>query len=229
MNPLDHHQPERVSCCHSLSSSSSDSNDHKNDTKNPKYSVEEKLSKRNKDIDAWLASDLEGLSIEERQALDAEIAGTTTATLTTADVAVQQHEENITMVQNRLKLFELEIDKIKPSSKVAYDRAKARIPEYVTDTEFQLMFLRADQFKVQKAATRIVQHFDMKLDLFGEDKLARAIAIEDLNSEDQASLQCGSVQFLEARDLRGRKVVCSFPEVMQYKSEQNFVRTLKYS
>jgi hypothetical protein len=65
---------------------------------------------------------------------------------------------------------------------------------------FRLSFLRAEQFDAKKAAERIFNHFEEKLDLFGPEKLTRDILIQDLDEETTECLECGRMQLLPQRD-----------------------------
>ena len=52
------------------------------------------------------------------------------------------------------------------------------------------MFLRAERFDAPKAAIRLVNHFEGKLVLFGEDKLVKRITLDDLEEEDIEEIPC---------------------------------------
>ena len=83
---------------------------------------------------------------------------------------------------------------------------------YLDDRDFKLMFLRTEllcqqqeqgsqqQAKVigKDAADRYVRFLEFKLDLFGWDKLTRAIVQADLDQEDIIALQSGVVEIVNA-------------------------------
>mmetsp|Transcript_40007 Transcript_40007/g.61477 ORF Transcript_40007/g.61477 Transcript_40007/m.61477 type:complete len:383 (-) Transcript_40007:315-1463(-) len=119
-----------------------------------------------------------------------------------------------------------EIDKIE--AKQAYERAYEMDPEYVSNTAFQLMFLRATQGKAKAAAKRMVRHFDTKLHLFGEEKLVKDIQISDLDEDDMEALESGGFQVLPERDLAGRSVLFGRYTCMRYRSIENMLRALWY-
>ena len=51
---------------------------------------------------------------------------------------------------------------------------------YVLHDRFMLAFLRSENFHVPNAAKRMTCHFQIKLELFGPEKLCRNIALSDL-------------------------------------------------
>ena len=70
----------------------------------------------------------------------------------------------------------------KIKTKGAFEQAQRMNQRYTDNPEFRLMFLRADNFEIENAALRIVRHFESKLELFGPDKLARDITLDDLTA-----------------------------------------------
>ena len=110
----------------------------------------------------------------------------------------------------RLEQVETEIQKIR--RKPAYDRAKYFDEAYVQGDSFRLRFLRSDYFRSTVAAQRIVRHFQIKQELFGDGPiLARDIVMSDLLPEDLRALESGFVQILPARDAAGRSIVSIAP------------------
>jgi hypothetical protein len=118
--------------------------------------------------------------------------------------------------------MEVEIQKIK--DKTVYDRAIKLSPEYVGNTAFRLMFLRATQGNAKTAAKRITKHFTTKLSLFGEDKLVKDIEITDLDEYDMESLLSGGFQVLPQKDIAGRSVLFGRYTSMRYREIKNMVR-----
>jgi hypothetical protein len=55
-------------------------------------------------------------------------------------------------------------------------------------------------------------HFQHKLDLFGIEKLAKRITLDDLDEDDKAALLSGSVHMLRQKDRSGRTVSFSIQE-----------------
>ncbi|CAB9517657.1 Transfer protein [Seminavis robusta] len=149
-------------------------------------------------IDKLLADDLEKLSFEEKERTAFDIHG----------MAHEYHDpENI---DELLEQLELEIRKI-PDRK-AYEKAKYLNEEYVIGREFRLMFLRCDEFDVKASAQRIVTHFEVKREVFGDGPaLARKLCMSDLNEDDMTVLKSGAWQLLPVRDVAGRLVMLVSP------------------
>jgi hypothetical protein len=90
------------------------------------------------------------------------------------------------------------------------------------------MFLRAWGFEnPQLAAECMVQHFEMKMDLFGKDKLGRKIRLSDLEESDDPKdlevVQCGVCQVLLGTDRGGRMVILTKPSLMNNQSWKSVV------
>jgi hypothetical protein len=66
------------------------------------------------------------------------------------------------------------------------------------------MFLRADLYDAPKAADRMAKCFDLKCELFGEDKLVKRITVKDLSEEDLYFIRCGFQVCLSTKDPSGR-------------------------
>ena len=134
-------------------------------------------------VEDVLATEFGKLSIEQQQQLEKDIVGDT---LNIAD-------EDPEFVQQCLEEMDDEIKKItayhnntkdkatNSVDKTPYERAMFLAPNrYLTNTDFRLMFLRADEFDPKLAAQRIVKFFQMKKLLFGESKLCEPITIDDM-------------------------------------------------
>eukprot|EP00934_Nitzschia_sp_Nitz4_P001404 Nitzschia sp. Nitz4//scaffold125_size66327//21610//23311//NITZ4_006128-RA/size66327-augustus-gene-0.7-mRNA-1//-1//CDS//3329534604//1404//frame0 len=105
------------------------------------------------------------------------------------------------------KLSELEVELSKIADKPAYYMAKAVAPAYVSDARFRLLFLRSDDMNPRLAASRLVRHFELKLQLFGPDLLGRDIQMLDLEPEDIRVMESGYAQWVNQRDRAGRAVL----------------------
>jgi hypothetical protein len=122
-------------------------------------------------------------------------------------------EEEPEFVEKRLAQMDDEINKTRHKS--AYGRALFFSPSYVRDRDFALMFLRSTNFHPSKAAECMIAHFELKLELFGVECLARAVTLEDLNEEDIENLKAGNCQCLSEKDRGGRTVFCGLYKVQQ--------------
>jgi hypothetical protein len=148
--------------------------------------------------DAILGNEMNQLSLQERNLALEEIHGV-------ANVV----EETPDFVELRLERLESEISKLKKKS--AYERTKFMCPRYVYSTKLRLKFLRAERFDATKAAKRMITFFELKLQLFGMDKLVRDITWDDLSTQDRAIMTSGGISILPWKDRSGRQVACRVP------------------
>uniref|UniRef100_A0A7R9ZJT1 CRAL-TRIO domain-containing protein n=1 Tax=Craspedostauros australis TaxID=1486917 RepID=A0A7R9ZJT1_9STRA len=113
--------------------------------------------------------------------------------------------------------------------KPAYDKACKQDPGYLRHPQFRLMFLRADEYKIDAAAARMVHHFNAKLELFGEAALTRDIDIHDFDEDDLQSLRAGGIQILPDPDRAGRPIIFTCNTCFRYKEHSNMLRTMWYT
>ncbi len=158
-------------------------------------------------MDNLRVEELNQLSKEERERAQHEVH-------CVVDDLVDEEPE---YVERLLAQMEDEISKNR--KKFAYDRALFLSPSYVRDRDFALMFLRSTYFHPSKAAECMIAHFELKLELFGLECLARAVTLEDLNEKDLSTLAAGNCQCLSEKDRGGRAVFCGL-----YKVQQNITR-----
>ena len=150
-------------------------------------------------IDSLIATQMSRLSTNEREKAYFDIHGIS-----------GEIEESPEMIKESMAALEKEISKIK--SKEAYQKAVSLDPWYVQNPVFKLKFLRADRFEANKAALRMVRHFQTKLDLFGEERLVKDITQDDLEEGDFAPLLLGSSIHVPVRDSVGRLVRLTLPD-----------------
>ncbi|KAG7351261.1 hypothetical protein IV203_010621 [Nitzschia inconspicua] len=157
------------------------------------------------EAEALLSGALYGFTTEDRDQALADVHGVTSA------VAMDNE-----FIAGRLAHLDQALSDTR--SKSAYLRAKIQDPEYVSNREFRLQFLMADNFDPQAAAERLVAFFESKLVLFGPEKLTRDLTLEDLSGDDIKSLEHGVVQRLVGKDHAGRVVVSCWPTTVQESS-----------
>jgi hypothetical protein len=120
-------------------------------------------------------------------------------------------EETPDFVQTKITLLKLELDTTSgdhSASHQGYDLAVQQSPEFV---ERQLLcFLRAESFDTSKAASRCLQHFQMKLEYFGFERLGKELDLNDLDEIDRQALEAGAVQVLKVKDRSGRSILVQF-------------------
>lgn len=181
------------------------------------------------DIDALVNFEMNRLSIEEREHTINDIHG----------VADEVHETPV-FVQGKLydleeSLYEVQQQqacRFQPSpgdGTYAYLLALQKDPVYVQDPALRLSFLRATRFDVTRATRRIIDFFRVKLELFGEELLARDVYQSDLAPEEIPHLHSGYQQVLPARDRGGRTVNLWVPALLSGSSYQTILRCMFYA
>jgi DNA polymerase III delta prime subunit len=109
------------------------------------------------------------------------------------------------------RTYEREIDKIE--DKNAYNmawRASKDSREYVKSRKFQLMFLRSDNFCIEKDAIRLVAFMEGMLEYYGKDVLGRPLFYDDLDPDSQEYLKSGVYQLMQARDSAGHVILFDY-------------------
>jgi hypothetical protein len=153
-----------------------------------------------KSIDSLLSTELYALSLEERARVLDDVHGVS-----------NEIDEAPEFVSESLGKLEKKLETIR--KKQAYDYAYALDPQYVKKRELRLRFLRSTSFDISIAASRIVQHFEAKMELFGKAKVTKDITQDDLSKEDLECLYCGYNQILPVRDQAGRGVMLGLPHL----------------
>jgi hypothetical protein len=137
------------------------------------------------------------------------------------------------LVDQALQDLDDEIDKLPSDRKGALEKTIQTSKDYV-NTSFRLKFLRAEKFDPHLAAVRLALHFEQKLELFGEEKLAREIVQSDLNEDDMESLMSGYLQVLNTLDFGERKIIFYYKALSNieesdcYKHRENILRSFWY-
>jgi hypothetical protein len=147
------------------------------------------------DPTAVIAHAMNTLSVQEREQAYEDMHGVS------AMVRETSH-----LIAESLHQMEYHIQRI--HHKPAYDLAVTIRGDYVHDPKLRLMFLRADRFDPELAAKRLTRFMDMKLKLFGHDRLCQGhIGIDDLDDDARFMVESGMIQILPSRDSRGRVVI----------------------
>jgi hypothetical protein len=100
------------------------------------------------------------------------------------------------------KLEELDQEMFMVEDRRAFEMATEIDPDYVRS--LRLRFLRAENYDVQRAATRFALNFAFRLDMFGEHVLGRDILLTDLTKTDRSLLDTGFMQVTKGKDRAGR-------------------------
>ena len=147
------------------------------------------------DFDQFLANAMTNLSLQKREQVYNEIHGVS------KDVVETQE-----FIESKLHELQIEINQI--AEKGAFHMALTMAPSHVQDRTFRLMFLRSLAFDTKATAKRLVQHFEVKLRLFGPEKLGKTIELEDLDEDDLELLHSGCYHALPSTDRSGRTILC---------------------
>eukprot|EP00980_Cylindrotheca_fusiformis_P011879 scaffold2828_cov126-Cylindrotheca_fusiformis.AAC.5 len=110
----------------------------------------------------------------------------------------------------------------------AYETAERMNPEYVSDRDFRIMFLRGNRYDAKSSTFQMIRFFEAKLQLFGRDKLVQDISLRDLDENDRKSLQKGSRQILPSFDSANRAILLKLPGRRSFKTVENELRASFY-
>ena len=157
------------------------------------------FEKVSKEVDSIIAKCMNEMTHEDRQKSYLEVHG-----------VLDEFDETPTAVQDALEGMKARIVK-STKNRDALELAESMNEDYVNDPSLHLKFLRGEKFNVKNAAQKFVQHFELKMELFGKSKLVKDIEQEDLDEDDIKALYSGYVQWLPLRDISGRTVTVFFP------------------
>eukprot|EP00980_Cylindrotheca_fusiformis_P031288 scaffold26125_cov162-Cylindrotheca_fusiformis.AAC.1 len=161
------------------------------------------VSDSSRSVDEIIASELQKLSLEEREKVYEDVHGVS-----------DMIEETPEMIASCLEQMDHEVEL--SNDKDAYEQAKLQSPSFVSNRLFRLAFLRCTLFNPKRAAQRFVQYFSYKLETFGAEKLVKSrITLEDIGKDAARVLEFGTVQVLPQRDSKGRAVLVSMPAFLK--------------
>ncbi|KAG7344813.1 hypothetical protein IV203_032344 [Nitzschia inconspicua] len=161
------------------------------------------------DVDSLLyAKDMYELSHEEREQVLLDIHG----------VVSEIVEETPDFVQEKRKELSSCLLQANTKGTHAYSKALLQDATYIQSSRFQLPFLRCENWDASAASVKLLNFLEMKLQLFGTEKLCRDITISDLSKEDRKMLESGFFQLSSQRDVAGRAILtampmCAYPEM----------------
>jgi hypothetical protein len=168
------------------------------------------------EVDHELVQELNAMSLKEREEVLYDIHG--------VGDTVEETPELLTQCLKEMDAWMTKKKRNKKQS-AAYRAAESQSREYVEQRKLRLMFLRADNFDAKWAAHRLMYHFEKKLELFGMDKLAKDITLDDMSASDVECIGNGHVQHLPVRDQAGRAVIAVLLPHMKYQEQLNAVRS----
>lgn len=131
-------------------------------------------------------------------------------------------DENPFSVEDSLRKLDIVIGQRK-GNRQAYDKALFLNPYYVENRDFRLMFLRCERFDIHKATDMIMNHFKVKLELFGEECLARDIIFGDLDETTAEAHLSGALWFTRNYDSAGRRLFSITTERMPPRNSIHYV------
>jgi hypothetical protein len=170
------------------------------------------------ETDALISEALEQMTIAERERTYFEMHGVAVAIEETPELVAEKLKEL------QQELFRLKLRSNLPSK--AFKLAESQNPNFVYNQVYGRRFLRGSEFEAEKAATKMIRFYDLKLQLFGERKLCKEITLDDLNEEDIDVLKKGYFQKLPERDRAGRPVCVAILANQKYASAECVVRVL---
>jgi hypothetical protein len=145
--------------------------------------------------DADIAKEIQELTMQEREKVMEDI-----------HAVAEAQEETEELLEKSLAELDTALRKLPQTVRRDFDRAVFLKPDLEQDTEFKLRFLRTDFFHAGLAARRMAGYFTKKVELFGDEKLAKKITLEDLDERDLAILQSGMIIKLPSTDPIGRPI-----------------------
>ena len=163
-----------------------------------------------KEVDALIAMEMNKMTLEEREKVLDDVHG----------IPIDEEEDPMQLL-TWLDSMDCHLQTIKQQA-TAYELAKARSREYVQ--KMRIMFLRSDRYQPKDAAERMARFFELKKRLFGVESLTKDITLDDFDSDDLDTLNCGCVQVSPLTDMAGRQIVLFFQKYKAYKTPENYVR-----
>eukprot|EP00934_Nitzschia_sp_Nitz4_P004562 Nitzschia sp. Nitz4//scaffold291_size36643//31557//33141//NITZ4_007771-RA/size36643-augustus-gene-0.1-mRNA-1//1//CDS//3329546151//4552//frame0 len=160
-------------------------------------------------VDAMLATELNSLSVSERNLLLEGMHG------------VRPIEpESPEMIASKLMELEEELQKT-PKAEAYREAMKTEAGRnFVGSSKFRLTFLRTELFNAAGAATRMCLYLEEKKARFGSKSLSRQLTLEDLSVSARTLLtRKGIIQILPGRDNAGRAILASYYNDSTIRSE----------
>eukprot|EP00521_Asterionellopsis_glacialis_P014236 CAMPEP_0195299306 /NCGR_PEP_ID=MMETSP0707-20130614/25300_1 /TAXON_ID=33640 /ORGANISM="Asterionellopsis glacialis, Strain CCMP134" /LENGTH=357 /DNA_ID=CAMNT_0040361675 /DNA_START=146 /DNA_END=1219 /DNA_ORIENTATION=+ len=171
------------------------------------------------DVLGYLQGEFDRLSPEEQDQVHRDLYG--------IDEKSPEMDDPV-VVQELIQDLEAAILNIPEKKKGAYLEALQRCPEFFTRQNL-LQFLRADRYEPKKAARRITQHWEVRLELWGSHRAFKPkITMEDLGEGDLLALRCGGIRKLQGRDRAGRAIFWNRGMDYEFHEMNDLVRALWY-
>eukprot|EP00429_Kryptoperidinium_foliaceum_P009693 CAMPEP_0176003292 /NCGR_PEP_ID=MMETSP0120_2-20121206/1098_1 /TAXON_ID=160619 /ORGANISM="Kryptoperidinium foliaceum, Strain CCMP 1326" /LENGTH=559 /DNA_ID=CAMNT_0017335929 /DNA_START=308 /DNA_END=1987 /DNA_ORIENTATION=- len=155
-------------------------------------------SSNENDFDRAVADQLNRMSLDERERTLEEMHG-----------VAPIHDETEELIAVKLKELQENIDRAPASERMMYDKALIQRggSDYLKSRRYMLPFLRAENFDIEKAASRLLLNCTIKAKYYGEETAGRPLCLDDLSSEDIRALRSGVFGIFPRRDRSGRLVL----------------------
>eukprot|EP00980_Cylindrotheca_fusiformis_P026057 scaffold15301_cov142-Cylindrotheca_fusiformis.AAC.6 len=173
------------------------------------------VNKEKENLDRYLAASMGKLSVKDRETALEEVHG-----------IVKNDLENMFFLEASLQAMEDRLNSIKRGT--VYEKAEAIDPYFVSSREIRLLFLRGNRYDPQAGAEQLIKHFDLKLSLFGSEKLTKDITLLDLDGNDRICLASGFCQILPQKDVAGRTILLILPGLRPNLAMKHAVRAIYY-
>ena len=156
-----------------------------------------------KEVNAMIASELNNLTSTERDAILNEVHGV-------GDLAPE--ERNAIVIEEKLRQMDLALRSMPVDT--VFDEAQrlcaGKRNVYVNDPAFRIRFLRAAQYDVENATSRMIANLNAIREAYGPECLTRPIYLSDmmLDQGSDTYLYSGNcLQVMPFRDRLGRRII----------------------
>lgn len=167
------------------------------------------------EMDALISSEMCKLSVKEREKILEDVHG-----------VGEVNEEDPSFISSCLD--DLANHLLTRKQGTAYAIAESMSKQYVSDKDFYMMFLRAEEYDPSDAAERMIRFFELKKELFGVEKLVKDITLGDLSEDDMYSLESGCAQVSPRTDRAGRAILVFVQKIRRFKRIENLNRSSFY-
>lgn len=165
------------------------------------------------------ARELLELDKEARELVWADMAGHGPA------IHYRLNAESTELFNDRLKQLDDQIRESESEGKAPFYLAVEQDAVYAEREKIK--FLRATDFDPATSADRILLHFALKRQLFGDGKVGRDIRLSDFSQDDMEALRAGPLMTMPGFDHAGRRLFFSRYKNYVYKERENLVRTME--
>jgi hypothetical protein len=170
-----------------------------------------------------VASALRQLPSAEREQVWADLSGN----MEIAKASLFEKEDPALVTSGLIEL-DRELALIPSDQKLDFLLAQESVPDYTNDSKFRLMFLRSTSLNATMAATKMVNHFMEKRELFGAHTLGRDIVLSDMDADALETIASGGVHFLPRPDKGGRLISFARQCDLKYKKREDVVSQVKF-